>query len=354
MPRGDQLSRQWQLLQLIDRPAGVTVDDAAAALGCTRRTIWRDLSVLQTAGFPIYDEKVPDGRRGLWRIREEFRRRLPLRLSLTELAALVMSRRLLAPGGVGIFGPAVNSAFERITDVLSRDAIALLDGMRDTIGIRALGAKLQLPAAEHVPVIQTALADRRTLRLRYYAMSRDEETVREVDPYHLTYFHGGLYLVGHCHRRRAPRIFAIERIRTIEMTRARFAIPCEFRLEDYLRDALGIIRGDVVTVKVVFSRDVARYVRERLWHPSQKFRDLPGGRLEITLRVADTLEVRRWVLGYGVQAEVIEPASLREALRAKAEALAARLGPGRPPLAAAPPSRESRFGRPRTAATDGR
>jgi hypothetical protein len=28
MPRGDQLSRQWQLLQMIDRRQGVTVDDA--------------------------------------------------------------------------------------------------------------------------------------------------------------------------------------------------------------------------------------------------------------------------------------------------------------------------------------
>jgi hypothetical protein len=35
MPRGDQLSRQWRLIQLIDRPQGITVDDA---------------------GFPLYSE----------------------------------------------------------------------------------------------------------------------------------------------------------------------------------------------------------------------------------------------------------------------------------------------------------
>jgi hypothetical protein len=45
--------------------------------------------------------------------------------------------------------------------------------------------------------------------------------------------------------------------------------------------------------------------------------------------------VRRWILGYGVQAEVLEPASLREALRAEATALADRLAPQRRPLAAA-------------------
>jgi len=52
MPRGNQLSRQWRLLQRIGRPAGVTVEDAARELECTVRTIWRDMSVLENAGFP--------------------------------------------------------------------------------------------------------------------------------------------------------------------------------------------------------------------------------------------------------------------------------------------------------------
>ena len=52
MPRGNQLSRQWRLLQRIGRPAGVTVEDAARELECSVRTIWRDISVLENAGFP--------------------------------------------------------------------------------------------------------------------------------------------------------------------------------------------------------------------------------------------------------------------------------------------------------------
>jgi predicted DNA-binding transcriptional regulator YafY len=51
MPRGDQLTRQWRLLQLIDRAQGITADDAARELTVTIRTIWRDLLVLQDAGL---------------------------------------------------------------------------------------------------------------------------------------------------------------------------------------------------------------------------------------------------------------------------------------------------------------
>lgn len=86
MPRGNQLTRQWHLLQLLDRPSGIVVDDAARDLGCAVRTIWRDLRVLHDAGFPIYDEQGADGRRSVWRVDDTFKRRLPLKLSLAELA----------------------------------------------------------------------------------------------------------------------------------------------------------------------------------------------------------------------------------------------------------------------------
>ena len=333
MPRGDQLSRQWRLLQMIDRPHGVTVDDAARDLACTIRTIWRDLDALQKAGFPLYTERAADGNRGVWRVTDDWKRALPLKLTLGEIAALLMSRHLLSPLGPGVLGPEVASAFEKIEHVLSRDALTVLDLIRDRLGVRATGAKLQAPAAEHVPKLHQALAEHRTLRTRYYSASRDSEDTRSIDPYHLTLHNGGLYVVGHCHLRSALRIFAVERMRAVELTARRFDVPTSFDAHAYLEGAWGILRGDLVTVRVLFAQSLAPYIRERLWHPSQKLRDLPDGRVELTLTVADTLEVRRWILGYGVQAEVVAPEGLREALRVEAEALAERLGARRKPLA---------------------
>jgi len=76
MPRGDQLGRQWRLLQFLGRPERLAVEDASRQLGCAVRTVWRDLTVLQAAGFPIYDER--DGRRGLWKVEPGFRDRVPI------------------------------------------------------------------------------------------------------------------------------------------------------------------------------------------------------------------------------------------------------------------------------------
>ena len=335
MPRGDQLSRQWRLIQLIGRSQGITAADAARDLSVTIRTVWRDLGVLQMAGFPLYTERAADGNRGVWRVTEEFKRAMPLKLTLGELGALLMSRELLSPLGVSMLGPEVASAFDKIQSVLSRDALKVLDQMREHLGVRPVGAKLQAPAAEHLPKIHQALAEHRTLRTRYYSASRDSENVREVDPYHLTLFNGDLYLVGHCHLRDAVRTFAVERMRTVELTRRRFEVPRDFDVERYLEGAWGILRGDLVTVRVVFARALAPYIRERLWHPSQKLRDLSDGRVEITLTVADTLEVRRWILGFGVEAEVVAPARMKEELRMEAAKVAAGAALSRKPLAVA-------------------
>lgn len=327
---------------MIQNPAGVSVDDAARKLACTVRTIWRDLSTLQNAGFPIYDEKGADGRRSLWKLEEQFTLGLPVKLTIAETAALLMSRDLLRPTEVGALGAAVTSAFEKIGRVLSRDALRLLEQMRETIGVRAVAPKLQAPAAEHVALIEQALLERRRVDIRYYSMSRDEETRRQVDPYHLTVYEGGVYLVGYCHLRKTERIFSVERVRELKVLATRFTVRPGFNAQEYLRHMWGIIKGEIVPVKVIFAKSIARYIRDRLWHPTQKFRELSDGRLEMSLRVADTLEVRRWILGYGAQAEVAEPQSLREALGLEIAAAAALLEPKRRPLAAVRSSRRVR------------
>ncbi len=54
--------------------------------------------------------------------------------------------------------------------------------------------------------------------MRYYSASRNATTRREVDPYHLRYVGGALYLIAYDHRRREVRLFAVERIRSLTLT----------------------------------------------------------------------------------------------------------------------------------------
>ena len=57
MARGDQLGRQWKIIQsLISSRRGKSAAELAQGLDCNPRTVYRDLEALQVAGFPIYTD----------------------------------------------------------------------------------------------------------------------------------------------------------------------------------------------------------------------------------------------------------------------------------------------------------
>ncbi len=94
MARGDQLSRQWRIIQTLNTSKiGKSAADLAEDLDCNPRTVYRDLEALQTAGFPIYIEKV-DGK-NLWSLLDTMRHHIPIPFNLMELMALYFSRDMM-------------------------------------------------------------------------------------------------------------------------------------------------------------------------------------------------------------------------------------------------------------------
>jgi len=67
--------------------------------------------------------------------------------------------------------------------------------------------------------------------------------------------------------------------------------------------------------KVRISPGWARWVGEKIWHESQKITKLPNGSLEMTFRVAGLDEIKRWVLSFGPECQVLEPEELKEMVR---------------------------------------
>ena len=158
--------------------------------------------------------------------------------------------------------------------------------------------------------------------MRYLSASSGKTGRREVDPYHLWYAAGGLYLIAHCHRRRDVRMFAVERIRSLTATDHPYQLPLGFDVAAYVQDALVVMRGRQIAVELLFDRPTAAWARDRVWHPSQELAPLKGGKLRMTLRVADTRELVGWILSFGQGVRVVGPDALRERVRQEALALA--------------------------------
>jgi len=198
-----------------------------------------------------------------------------------------------------------------------------------------------------LPKLQAAVDDRKTVRFTYYTIQRDDESERTVDPYGLQLVGGEWYLIGYCHLRDAVRTFRLSRIRSRVVHDTKrphdFERPEDFDLKAYQnRPAwqLGPARARA-TVRV--DPALAWWV-EAHWSHCGTVEQRDDGGILYTTAYADERRLTAWVLGLAGHAELLEPAALRERMRAQLEALGARLdGPG--PEAAAAPAAEAQVPR---------
>ncbi len=176
-----------------------------------------------------------------------------------------------------------------------------------------------------VQACSRAIRRRRRLHLRYHGAHRGEVTERTVRPYHLHHWRSEPYLLAWCELRQDWRTFFLGRVEQWHEhgEEAAFARDPDFDPQALLAQGFDLLHGtELVTVRVRFSPYQSRWIRERRYHPSQQNEEQPDGSLVLTLRVAGTEEIKRWLLGYGAHAEVLEPTSLRDAVAEEAKKVA--------------------------------
>ncbi len=121
------------------------------------------------------------------------------------------------------------------------------------------------------------------------------------------------YVVAYSSLHRETRTFKIARFESVEPSDAKFLENLNFSLDSYFGDAWRFIRGPRTRRVVVrFSAKVGTNVAEVRWHKTQQTRVFPDGSAELEFRVAGLTEIIWWILGYGAEAEVLEPPELRE------------------------------------------
>ena len=309
MPRGDQLTRQWKLVQLLSGRIGRTLAQLCGELGVTKRTVQRDIEVLTAAGFPV----TSDMRNGtvFWHFMEGFHAEVPISLTLTEQMALYFSKGLFKPLLGTPMHESLESAIQKIGTQLPAQSFKFLRGLDQGISVSSFGLKDYSHSKNVIEVLTRAVFNKFTARIRHHTPQHVETIEREVDPYRLWYVNNGLYLVAHDHPKNDIRVFAVERIQSVSLTNRRFEIPPDFNFEEFKKTAFNMVWGEPQEVKIRFSPSQAPYIRERTWHPSQKIEDEPDGSIILTLQVADLWEVKRWLIGFGAEAGVLRPEELQ-------------------------------------------
>ena len=164
--------------------------------------------------------------------------------------------------------------------------------------------------------LSSMIHSKHSIEMEYYSASSGQTNTRIVDPYHLHNIQGDWYLIAYCHTRREPRDFLTNRIRAHKRLPSTFQVAPDFSLNTYLETGFLAERAtEPENIVIKFDEYQARWIRERRWHTSQQIEELPSGELILRLRVGGLGEVKRWIMGYGSHAEVLEPESLRREIK---------------------------------------
>ncbi len=324
MSRNDQVTRQWFLLQAIEKPGGATIEELVRSLPpdytCHARTVRRDLEALGVK-FPIYTDPVDGCTR--WKLTDGFSRVPALQFSATELMALAFTQDLARPLEGTPIKESLDSALIKAKRALPAEAEEYLQSMQGWFSAGIGSYKNYREHREKIDQLARAIAKKRTVEIRYYTATRDRTSRRKVDPYHIWFAAGALYLIGHCHTRSDVRMFAIDRILALTVTNLPCQMPLGFNVEDYVRNALTVMRGgELIDAELRFDRQTTAWAKDRVWHPSQKATIDKDGCLTLNLQVANNPELVGWILSLGVGVRVVRPVELNRHIKSVASQIA--------------------------------
>jgi predicted DNA-binding transcriptional regulator YafY len=248
--------------------------------------------------------------------------RLPFfRLSEGEMIALFLADQVLRQYRGTPFEQDLSRAFTKISGMLPEGV---------SIDIGALGAAMSVKpgtvSVQEIGVFRTmadAVIHGKRLEIQYWTASRNAVGIRRVDPYHLALIDSCWYLIAYCHRRLAVLMFSAQRVRTARLTGETFDRPGAFRVDTYLGNSFRAYRGNgCFEVAVRFSAKVAGRVAEKRWHKTQVSEQTADEALVLRMRVSDLTEVKRWVLSWGADCEVVGPEELRREVREEVRRMA--------------------------------
>lgn len=312
------LVKLLKAVDLIGRREGATIDQLAEHLEVNKRTAYRMIETMEEMNFPLSEDTSSLDRKKHYQFEASYLKKLPnlsvpeLRLSLSEIIALSFIRGSSGPFKGTDVEKNIESAFEKLGAFIPEKLVKQLDKVSTLFSAPGRFTKSYHDKDEIINTLTDAMFKQLTCLVEYYSMGDDRVKRFKIDPLQFFERDGGLYVFAQATTFKEIRILAVERIQKLTTTKSTFKIPKNFSPDALLETSFNMTPDDPITVKVRFSADQARYVKERRWAANQTITDHPDGSVILELKTSGRWDVKRWVFAFGADAEVLEPKDLRQ------------------------------------------
>ena len=309
LDRKRKLHRLLTILRKLDNREKCTPESLSRYFETTVRNIYRDMNDLNSAGFAI----TFDRDNGTYRFVDTDFALRDLDLTKEELMVLLVGKQL----GHSLGKPFEN-AYQSLIKKAQRETGAKTRGrlkeaechQRFWVDIDPVDGFEDIE--KQYNAVTEALEGKKTLAIEYRGMGNQKLTRRAIDPYGL-FFHNGIwYTLAYCHFRKSVREFALDCIKSARLTKQNYSLPSDFSMDEYFKPGWHIINyGKRVEVVLKFTSDVARWIKRRKWHPTQKIEEHKDGSIIFRVSLMGTEEIKRWTYSWAPYCEVLAPRKLR-------------------------------------------
>lgn len=307
----DRPERILKILQLLQHDCQ-SLKTMASECRVHIRTVKRDIEALRTSGFPVsYDAK-----RHAYRMLPE---QLLKNLLLTAEEAIVLitlCQETASKDRIPFF-ESVETAVIKLMNLLPPPLQEHLLQDSNTILLHREPINPLCDFKELFHELLNAYRQKHVVSVRYKSPIEPESFLTFLHPYHLFFARHAWYVIAFSSLHSEVRMFHLGRIQTLEETTRRYRIPKSFSLNRHFRNAWHLIADPGPDSKIVirFSKIVAQNVAEVRWHPTQRVIWNKDGSIDFRVTVSGLREISFWVLGYGQEAEVLQPEALREMIK---------------------------------------
>jgi predicted DNA-binding transcriptional regulator YafY len=311
--RADRLISSLLLLQAHGRLTGRAL---ASRLEVSERTVHRDMEALSAAGVPVFALR---GSQGGWQLDENWRTQVP-GLNEAELRALLMAQPRVI--GDPRLAAAAESALGKLMAALPRSMRERASSIRQRLYVDTNGWRASTENLSMLSTAQDAVARDRKLWMRYNKAGR-EITERIVDPLGLVAKNRTWYLVAQTLA--GIRTYRVSRILDLKLLNAPSERPANFDLAAYWRKSVEQFTENWQSYEVTLrvERDVSNWIK--MWQSALLESDNADRRVTLRIRFDHEREARFIVMALGSRAEVIEPASLRDYVKAEVKRMVERM-----------------------------
>ncbi len=302
-----KMNRLISIIMLLLEHKTISAAELSRTFEVSKRTIYRDIEIINEAGIPIITFPGINGGIG---IMEEFKvdKRL---FSETDLTTL-----LIGLSGVhsALDNKETKQVMSKLKAIIPKEKQNDIEELTSRIAIDLSPWQKDIIRESYLQIINSAIVERKILSFDYFDVKGDVSS-REVEPYRLLHKGNSWYLQGFCLLRQEMRTFRFSRIRKLMTLDRSFTL----RVIDF--SALSKeIDYDIpqVMVKIRFDDTLKG---QMISHYSDIDIVHEDGKNIATIPVLDGDIGIRFLLSLGESCECIEPQDVREKLIQKAEAV---------------------------------